>query len=175
MEMSEYEFIETEMLPPPIYFLSERRYDMNHSDTAVEYFQNGFNCAQAVLVPFADEQGLDENTALKIASGFGAGMGRKQEVCGAVSGALMAIGLVYGRGKDDDPEKKNVTYDKVREFMDEFRKDNGAVTCRELLVGCDLMTEEGQKYFSESNLKEKCVGYVRSACGIVEQIVNSKR
>ncbi|MFP4015204.1 MAG: C-GCAxxG-C-C family protein [Chitinispirillaceae bacterium] len=148
---------------------------MNHSDKAAEYFQNGFNCAQSVLVPFADELGMPEDTALRIAGGFGAGMGRNQEVCGAVSGAVMAIGLVYGRGKYDDPEKKNVTYDKVRGFMDAFRKENGAVTCRDLLPGCDLMTEEGQKLFTEKNLKKKCEGFVRSACGIVERILGEEQ
>ena len=69
------------------------------SDVAVEKFLAGYNCAQAVLFSFCDDLVFDKNTALKLACGFGAGMGRRQEVCGAIIGGIIALGLKHGRGE----------------------------------------------------------------------------
>jgi C_GCAxxG_C_C family probable redox protein len=138
---------------------------------ALEYFNNGFNCAQSVFVVFAQENGLDEAAALKIAGGFGAGMGRLQETCGAVTGAFMAIGLKHGKTLGDDgAEKRDKTYALVREFNAMFKEKFGAASCRDL-VQCDLTTPEGGKYFTENKLHDKiCSKCVEEAVRIVERI-----
>jgi len=105
---------------------------MERSEVAVTKFVSGFNCAQAVLFSFCDDLGLDKDKALKIACGFGAGMGRKEEVCGAVSGGIMVIGAKYGRGDNDERKATEVTYTKIRELMDKFSQN----MARTFAAGC---------------------------------------
>jgi C_GCAxxG_C_C family probable redox protein len=142
------------------------------TDIAVQKFTSGYNCAQSVLSSFCNDLGFDENTASKIACGFGAGMGRKQEVCGAVTGGIMVIGLKYGNVSGDDRESKEKTYAMTREFIDRFEKKHGSCNCRKLLKGCDLSMETGQREFREKNLHNKiCKECVKSAVEMVEEIV----
>ncbi len=141
---------------------------MTHSEKAVEKFKQGFNCAQSVLYSYAEELHIDPNLALRIANGFGGGMGRKQEVCGAVSGGILVLGLLYGRGEHDVKEQGEKTYAEVRDLIDAFIKEHGTVCCKELLSGCSLLTEEGRKRFADSRLIEKCYMYVRTTCGILD-------
>ncbi len=84
---------------------------MNRSEKALFYFDNHFNCAQSVLVVFAEEAGFSEDEALRIATAFGGGIGRQQFTCGAVTGAAMALGLRFGKGKEDHVVKKMITYE----------------------------------------------------------------
>lgn len=144
---------------------------MKKEEQALEYFEHGFNCAQSVFVVFA-KRGLDEAVALKVAGGFGSGMGRLQETCGAVTGAFMAIGLHHGKTLGDEgTEKRDKTYALVREFTAAFKGKFGSTSCRELLQ-CDLTTPEGGKYFSENKLHEKvCVRCVQEAVRTVEKIL----
>lgn len=144
---------------------------MNNAEVAVSKFKSGYNCAQSVLFSYAKDFNLNEDIALKIANGFGGGMGRKQEVCGAVSAAIMVIGLKYGRCENESKEKQETTYSKVRTFIDEFEKRNGTVKCKELLSGCELLTDAGQKQFKENALIEKCYDYVRQACTHLDEIL----
>jgi C_GCAxxG_C_C family probable redox protein len=124
-----------------------------------------------VLYAFRDESALPEDTALKIACGFGAGMGRNEEVCGAVTGGILVLGLRHGRGSRDDRTATEMTYMKTRELMAEFTKRHGTYICRTLLSGCDLTTEEGQNSFKESGLlKKTCLPCVQSAVEILESI-----
>jgi C_GCAxxG_C_C family probable redox protein len=141
-------------------------------EKAIEYFTGGFNCAQAVLVAFAKDYGLDEATALRAAGGFGSGMGRLQSTCGAVTGAFMAIGLKHGKTLGDEgTEKRDKTYTLVRELDTAFKKKFGTTSCRELL-NCDLTTPEGSKYFTDNKLSEKvCQQCVREAVKIVEGLL----
>ena len=134
-------------------------------------FKKGFNCAQSVLSAYVDTVHLPRETAFKIATGFGAGMGRKQEVCGAVSGAIMVLGLLYGRGQDDDRAKTERTYQFVRQFIDAFEAVHGTIICHELLSGCCLATEEERKIFRENGLIEKCYKYVKTACRILDTLM----
>jgi len=133
----------------------EKKPVKKRSDVAVEKFLAGYNCAQAVLYSFCDDLNFDKNTALRMACGFGGGMGRRQEVCGAVSGGILAIGLRHGRGEGQDKTLADETYKKVRELMSQFESRHGSCICRTLLNGCDLRTPEGQRYFKENDLLNK--------------------
>jgi C_GCAxxG_C_C family probable redox protein len=139
---------------------------------ALEYHKHGFNCAQAVFTVFAKELGIPEGQALKIAGGFGSGMGRLQATCGAVTGAYMAIGLKYGKSLGDEGnEKREKTYELVRTFDAEFKKQFTTTSCWELLR-CDLMTDEGKKDYSENKLNEKvCEQCILQAVRIMEQLM----
>jgi C_GCAxxG_C_C family probable redox protein len=140
------------------------------SDIAVDKFNEGYNCAQSVLYSFAQELNIGADLALRIATGFGGGMGKKQEVCGAISGAIMVLNLMYGRGEHDEKAKQETAYAKVRELIDLFTKEFGTIRCWELLPGCALQSEEGQKQFRDNRLIEKCREYVRQAARMVEEI-----
>jgi C_GCAxxG_C_C family probable redox protein len=141
------------------------------SEKAVSCFEN-FNCAQSVIATCGPEFGLDRETALRVAGGFGGGMGRLGEVCGAVTGAFMVIGLKHGkiRPEDDEDKTKKKAYALVYEFADRFRARHGPILCRELL-GCDISTPEGRAQAKEKGLfNDLCPRLVRSAVEILEQM-----
>ncbi len=107
---------------------------MDHSSKAAELFLSGSNCSQAVVLAFSDLTGLEDHTAAKVSSAFGGGMGRMREVCGAVSGMLMVLGLLYGY--DDPGEKdcnKKALYRDVQGLAAQFREECGSIICREIL------------------------------------------
>jgi C_GCAxxG_C_C family probable redox protein len=142
------------------------------SETATAMMSAGFNCAQSVLCVFCEDTGLERETALKLATGFGAGLARRQEVCGAVTGAVMAIGLRHGLDNAENNEAKERTYRLTRELMDRFVAEFGSFWCRKLLDGCDLTTAEGQKLYKEKGLAEGvCRPCVRGAVRILEEIL----
>ena len=142
---------------------------MNKSEIAIKKFnESNNNCAQSVLFSFSKDFGLDEKLALKIATGFGVGMGRNQSVCGAVSGAVMVISLKYG-------DNMEITYNHVRSFIQKFKEKNATIDCIDLLNGCNLLTEEGQKYFRENGLRHnKCNEFIKLSCEILEEIINEQ-
>lgn len=144
---------------------------MNHVEKAEEYFCNNFNCSQAVFTTFATEMGLDEEVALRIATQFGGGA-RKGEMCGAVSGALMALGLKYGHCHAEDAGEKGKAYQIAEDFMNRFIAEKGTVVCRELL-GYDVSKAEDMQKIKELNLfKTVCPEMIRCATLIVEQMIN---
>ena len=144
---------------------------MNHVDKAQEYFRNNFNCSQAIFTTFATEVGLDEELALKIATQFGGGA-RKGEMCGAVSGALMVLGLKYGHCHAENAEEKKKAYQIAEEFMNRFIEKKGTVVCRELL-GYDLSKTEDMEKIKELNLfKTICPEMIRCATEIVDEMMN---
>jgi C_GCAxxG_C_C family probable redox protein len=146
---------------------------MKKSDKAVEYFRNKFNCSQSVFTVFSPDYGFSENDSLKVSCAFGGGMGRQQLTCGAVTGALMTIGLKYGKGINDAEEMKQLTYLKTREFFAEFTKIHGSTNCRELLDGLDMTDPEDHEKIIERKLFDiKCEEYVASAVRITERILN---
>jgi C_GCAxxG_C_C family probable redox protein len=133
------------------------------TEVAVEKFVSGYNCAQSLLYAFGPELGLEGETALKVATGLGGGMGGRGEVCGAVSGGILALGLKFGRGGEQEKAVAQQTYQKTGELMAAFERVHGSCLCRTLLSGCDLRTPEGMQRFREENLHQKvCVGCVRT-------------
>lgn len=138
------------------------------AEKAVEIFSNGYNCAQAVLTAYCEDYGIDLDTARRISCGFGGGMGRTSEVCGAVSGAIMLIGLKHGKYLKEDELSKEKTYALIQEFNKRFKELNGSVNCTELL-GVELLT--GDKAFIASKVKTVCPKMVRDAAVIVEDIL----
>jgi C_GCAxxG_C_C family probable redox protein len=140
-------------------------------EEAGRVFMSGFNCAQSVLLPFASGDGIGAEEAAKIASSFGAGMGRLQETCGAVTGAFMALGLEYGFISTDDPQGKARSLEKTRDFASRFRAKFGTLKCRDLL-GLDLNTDEGQEQHKVQDQREKiCRNCVAFAAATVEEMM----
>jgi C_GCAxxG_C_C family probable redox protein len=138
---------------------------------AVACFQEGFSCSQAVLCAYAPRFGLDRELALRVSGAFGSGMGRTGATCGAVTGALMVIGLKYGKINPEDDEAKEKTYALVQEFVDRFRQRNRSTLCKELL-GYDLSTPAGREQARETGISAAlCPGFVRDAAEIIEQIL----
>ena len=136
---------------------------MNYVEEAVQLFEDGYMCSQAVLAVFCEEFGLSREQAFKISISFGSGM-RKGEVCGACTGAIMALGLRYGENKSKSDEM-------CVKFLDSFEKENGSYICRDLL-DCDIRTEEGIKYAIDNNLfKEICPKMVESAAKITQELI----
>jgi C_GCAxxG_C_C family probable redox protein len=111
-------------------------------------FARGFNCAQSIFSAFAERYGVSSEFALRLSAPFGAGMARQGEVCGALTGALMILGLQYGQ---DRPKDKEDIYQVAHEFIYQFRQRHGAILCRELL-GHDISTPEGLQTAREQNL-----------------------
>ena len=144
---------------------------MNRSEIAVNKFKEGYNCAQSVLFSFADMLDISENEALKLATGFGGGMGRKQEVCGAISGGILVLSLLHGRGENDDRQNQEITYAEVRQLIERFEEKYSTVNCSKLLDGCVLETSEGQEQFKADNLILKCHDYVDYTVTLLDNII----
>jgi C_GCAxxG_C_C family probable redox protein len=144
---------------------------MNRIETAVSAFKKGFSCSQAIFSSYGPGLGIDRKTALKAASAFGGGIGRTGATCGAVTGALMTIGLKHGRTRANDEQSRERTYALAQEFMKRFEEKNDTIICRDLL-GVDISTPEGLKQVREDErFEELCAGLVRSAAEILETMV----
>jgi C_GCAxxG_C_C family probable redox protein len=130
-------------------------------------FEQGYSCSQSVFAAFAPDGGLTADTALRIAGGLGGGMGRLGEVCGAVTGAILAIGLAHGATRPDDDAAKEATYTLVNELAGRFRRRNGSVLCRELLGMSIDSADLLQRARDEGVFGSTCPGLVRAAAEIV--------
>ena len=149
---------------------------MDRSEKALTWFDNKFNCSQSVLVSFAEELGLSEDEALRIASAFGGGIGLQQYTCGALTGASMALGLRFGKGLNDEDDKKQFTYERTVELFNEFAKLNGSTNCRNLLNNLDMRSDEEYKIIVEQNLfYVNCRKYVADAVTITERLINNSK
>jgi C_GCAxxG_C_C family probable redox protein len=143
------------------------------SDVAVVRFADGFSCSQAVLSAFAPGLALPDEVALRIASAFGGGVARRGEVCGAVTGALMALGLAKGHA-DNTEESKSATYELVSEFLRRFEEKHGAVACRSL-IGHAIDTPGGLQGARDAGVfKTICPGLVADASAILESILDGR-
>ncbi len=136
-------------------------------DQAVDYFKSGLSCSQAMLLAFGQEFGVDKTLALKISTPFSGGMARMCQTCGAVTGALMVLGLKYATGN----EAKEKLFALENEFADKFKSRNNSLNCKELL-GYDLGNPEERKECSEKKLYEtRCKKFVNDAAEILEEIL----
>ena len=138
------------------------------SEAAVKKFGEGYSCSQAIVLTYGTLYGIDERTAKTVARSFGGGMARTCQTCGAVTGAYMVLG--FKNDSADEKLAKEKTYALVQEFSRRFQAKHGHVNCRQLL-NCDLGTEEGQEYFKNNNLYQKCAGFVRDTACILEDLV----
>ena len=144
---------------------------MNRVELAVSCFEEGYTCSQALLSTYSVKFGLDREIALRIADGFGGGMGSMGETCGAVTGAFMVIGLKHGRTVVEDRDAHRKTNSLVNDFIRLFKHRNGSIVCRELL-GCDISTPEGLNSAREKKLfTTVCPKYIQDAAEIVEELL----
>lgn len=146
---------------------------MTKSDEAVAGFKGGFSCTQALLSTFSEELGMDRATACKVASGFGGGVGRTGNICGAVSGAIMVIGLKYGKAVPENCAERERTYELVQEFVREYTALHGSVNCTDLL-GYDLSNPEAYAEAQEKRIAgQKCPKLVEDAVLVLEKIIKA--
>ena len=145
---------------------------MTKGDLAYEKFLKGYNCSQAVASAFADELGMDEKTVVRLAGGFGGGMGRLREVCGTFSGIVMVMSMLYGYSEPDDNATKKELYERIQDMAAQFKDDNGSIVCRELL---GLQKAEGspipEARTSEYYKKRPCSELCRYAADLLEQYI----
>jgi C_GCAxxG_C_C family probable redox protein len=148
---------------------------MTKSDVAVSSFKAGLSCSQAVLASFAEELGMEKETAYRISCGFGAGIARSGNICGAVSGALMVIGMKHGKATKDDNAAREKTYALVQEFLKEYTALHGPVMCPDL-PGYDLrdpvQVAEAKKANAAARL---CPGMTADAVTILEKVLAAHR
>jgi C_GCAxxG_C_C family probable redox protein len=146
----------------------------SRSGEALERFKGGYFCSQAVLSVFCEELGMDGLTALKVSSGFGGGMGRTGQVCGAVTGAYMALGLHYWAANPPTPDQKSKVSERIRAFNREFATRHGSIVCKDL-IGCDLGTPEGSKEAAAKGVFVSICGpVVEDAVKIVEKMTQTE-
>ncbi len=143
-----------------------------YAQKAMNYFKEGYNCAQSVFLAFVDKYGMDESMALRLSSSFGGGMGRLREVCGAVSGMFMVAGLLYGYDSPTDDEAKKLHYARIQQLAHTFADETGSIVCRELLGLShkeDVPTPEKrtETYYQ----KRPCAQMVGLAAAIMEQYI----
>ena len=146
---------------------------VSKADLAEKYFKEGANCAQAVLAAFADDLGITKDFAMRLASGFGGGVGRMREVCGAFSGVVLIENLKNGFTDHTDKEAKDACYAKIQQLAEQFKEESGgnSIICRELLDGTQATSggnseERTKEYYK----KRPCVELVRIAAKIAEKV-----
>lgn len=143
---------------------------MNRSEQAKDLFLSGYNCAQSVVLSFADDLKFSRELAQKMAAGFGGGMGKQQETCGAVTGAIMVLGLLKGEDVNNNDELKASSYGAVKNLSRDFVAEYKTTNCKDL-IGCDLNTPEGSAKFKDEKIMENiCADCVKKAVEIVENL-----
>lgn len=143
---------------------------METQKIALHKFEEGFNCAQSSFYPFAKSVGMSSEDALKLTTAFGAGMIYRGDTCGAVTGAMMAIGLKYGRDNVNDTDAKELTYFLVKELHNKFTDKFGSIQCKQLLGLADVSPESWAK--AEGKFKSQCPLYVSEAVKITTELLN---
>ena len=148
---------------------------MNHEERARQLFLEGYNCAQAVFCAFCEDMGMDIGQAARLSSSFGGGMGRLREVCGAVSGALLAMGSLIGYDDPKSPDAKAAHYHLVQDYAARFKARNGTIICRELLR--DVPTMPGgapEARTPEFYARRPCLRLVGEAAAILEEMLSEQ-
>lgn len=141
---------------------------------AAATFQSGYNCAQSVISSFSTDFEMERDALLKLASPFGSGIAKTQETCGAVTGALMAIGLKYGKGIRGTEEDKMHAYQLSRQLIEAFSKEHGCTNCLKLMDNLDMNTPEGIAKIKELDLHNtRCINYIKTAVKLTEEILGN--
>jgi C_GCAxxG_C_C family probable redox protein len=145
---------------------------LSKAEKAKKQFEKGFSCAPAVFSTYSKQLGLEKELALKIACGFGGGIGRTGRTCGAVTGAVMAIGLKHGQANVDDARSGQETRKLIRKFIDKFTALHGSVECREL-IGYDLSDSAEVKLARKNKVfEDKCPNFVYDSACILEDVLH---
>ncbi len=139
---------------------------MTKGDLALNYFSNGYNCAQSVACCFAKEMLMSEESVAKIASGFGGGIGGTQSVCGAVLGMVLVINAVHGFSGNAEQDEKKATYQLVRRALGEFEQNAGTTVCSEL-----LQLQKNTENIA-ANKALSCANLCYNAANTVNSIIN---
>ena len=146
----------------------------SHTDKACRLFAEGLNCAQSVFVAFTDVTGMDENTAMRLSSSFGAGMGRMREVCGACSAMFMVAGLLYGLEPGFDDTQKAAHYARIQELATAFKEEHKTIVCRELLKGLSVTSDPvPEQRTAEYYRVRPCVQFVRTAADVLDRYLEA--
>jgi C_GCAxxG_C_C family probable redox protein len=143
---------------------------MKKVDDVLSLFKKGFNCAQSLLAVYGNELGIEYETALKLASTFGGGIAKQGDTCGAVTGALMVIGLKFGTTDVNNREASSKTYVLSREFIKRFQNRHNTTTCRDLL-GFDMSLKDKLDAEDSKKIFTQCPAYVENAADILEEIL----
>lgn len=147
---------------------------MTRSERAAALHASGSSCSQAVFTVFAEDFGLDPKTAHKLSTGLGAGFGRQQMTCGAVSGAALVLGLALGNEEGSDATAKEGTYEAVYAFIERIKADFGAADCRTLLEGLDLRDPAGRAAVKERGLSGTvCNPIIKRCVELLEEMLPS--
>jgi C_GCAxxG_C_C family probable redox protein len=141
---------------------------VNENISAKQYFSSGYYCAESVLLALSKKMGIESDLLLKMATPFCSGVSRTNGICGAVSGALMAIGLKYGRTSNRDSVEDSYKY--AQEFIKLFNEKHGSTNCFEL-TGCDFTSTEGHEKFNNENKEEGCLNFVKDAEEIAWELI----
>lgn len=145
----------------------------NHSEKACRNFAEGCNCSQAVFAAFCDVTGMNHDTALKLSSSFGGGMGRMREVCGACSGMFLVAGLLYGYCSTDNDVEKTAHYKRIQKLAENFKAEHGTIICRELLKNLNVTnTPTPDKRTEEYYKIRPCVKFVKTAAEILDKYID---
>ncbi len=148
---------------------------MTRGQKAAAMFREGYNCSQCIIGAFADLLGEESATALKAAAPFGGGMGRLREVCGAVSGMFIVLGITDNALDVSDKEAKKALYEKVQLLAERFAKENGSIVCRELLaLRTGKQSPEPEERTPEYYKARPCPGIIESAADILEAFLAEK-
>ena len=142
-------------------------------EKATQLFYEGYNCSQAVFAAFCEDFGLDLETALKLSSSFGGGMGRLREVCGAVSAMFMVAGLKDGYSNPNDTDEKAEHYKRIQCLAEEFKRKNNTIICRELLKNVKILEGKNPESRTTEYYKVRpCARFVGDAAEIMEKYLN---
>jgi C_GCAxxG_C_C family probable redox protein len=134
-----------------------------------DYFNSGFGCAESVLKAITEAKGIKSDLIPRIASGFCGGIAHTGGMCGAVTGGIMALNILYGR--DHAAQSRDLNYQKVQQFVQSFKSKYGGMNCSEL-TGCDLSTEKGREQFSFLQRHEKCTELTAGATRMVLELID---
>jgi len=147
---------------------------MSHREVAMNYFKQGFNCAQSVVMAFRDLTGLTEEQSARLAASFGGGLGRMREVCGAVSGMAIVVGILYGYDDPRVPGAVGEHYALVQSLAAKYREENGSIICRELLGDRSAIRSAPEPRTEAYYQKRPCAELVGCAADILDQEILSR-